>query len=74
MKKGQVVILGFGVTLVGVAGALGIYLPRYSTMAQQGRERTSRHRRAVETGDAEPTAEKPSSSMWQNMDRKRRGE
>ncbi|ETN05316.1 hypothetical protein PPTG_23496 [Phytophthora nicotianae INRA-310] len=52
MKKGQAVILGFGATLVGVAGALGIYLPRYSTMAQKGRE------------------QKPSSSMWKNIEKK----
>ncbi|KAL3672672.1 hypothetical protein V7S43_001966 [Phytophthora oleae] len=74
MKKGQVVILGFGATLVGVAGALGIYLPRYSTMAQKGRERTSRYREAVEKGEAEPAADKPSSSMWKNMEKKRRGD
>ncbi|EGZ09627.1 hypothetical protein PHYSODRAFT_355806 [Phytophthora sojae] len=74
MNKGKAVILGFGVTLVGVAGALGIYLPRYSSMAQQGRERTSRRREAVEKGEADPEPEKPSSSMWKNMDKKRRGE
>ncbi|POM63683.1 Hypothetical protein PHPALM_20884 [Phytophthora palmivora] len=74
MKKGQVVILGFGVTLMGVAGALGVYLPRYSTMAQQGRERTSRYRGGVEKGEEEDALEKPSSSMWKNMDKKRRGE
>lgn len=67
MKKGQAVILGFGATLVGVAGALGIYLPRFSTMAQKGRERTSRH-------EAEPAQEKSSSSMWKNIDKTRRGE
>ncbi|KAF1788138.1 hypothetical protein JG687_00006307 [Phytophthora cactorum] len=74
MKKGQVAILGFGVTLVGVAGALGIYLPRYSTMAQKSRERTSRRRKAVEKGETEPTPEKPSSSMWKNIDKNRRGD
>lgn len=43
-------------------------------MAQQGRERTSRRREAVEKGEADPEPEKPSSSMWKNMDKKRRGE
>ncbi|KAE8913234.1 hypothetical protein PF005_g19376 [Phytophthora fragariae] len=74
MNKGKMVILGFGVTLVGVAGALGIYLPRYSSMAQQGRERTSRRREAVEKGEEESAPEKAPSSMWKNMDKKRRGE
>ncbi|KAH7467303.1 hypothetical protein PRIC1_011353 [Phytophthora ramorum] len=74
MRKEQRVILGFGATLVGVAGTLGIYLPRYSTMAQQGRERTSRRREAVEKGEEAPTPEKPSSSMWKNVDKARRGE
>ncbi|RMX67358.1 hypothetical protein KXD40_004881 [Peronospora effusa] len=55
MKKSQGIIVGFGVTLIGVAGALGIYLPRYSTMAQKGRERTTRYR---ETGHKEETNEK----------------
>jgi hypothetical protein len=55
-----------------LAGTLGIYLPRYSTMAQKGRERTSRYREAVEKGEAAPLPEKAPSSMWKNMDKKRR--
>ncbi|TDH72048.1 hypothetical protein CCR75_004883 [Bremia lactucae] len=75
MKKEQVVIVGFGVTLVGVAGALGIYLPRHSSMAQKGRERTSRAREAMEKDDVAFDSEKKSSSpMWKNVDKKHRGE
>uniref|UniRef100_A0AAV1UUN5 Uncharacterized protein n=1 Tax=Peronospora matthiolae TaxID=2874970 RepID=A0AAV1UUN5_9STRA len=51
MQQARKVILGFGLTLIGVAGALGIYLPRYSTMAQMGRDRTSRSRAPVEEKD-----------------------
>ncbi|KAG7393321.1 hypothetical protein PHYBOEH_006130 [Phytophthora boehmeriae] len=72
MRKEQVVILGFGATLVGVAGMMGIYLPQYSTMAQRGRERTARHK-SGENSEQE-TADKPASSMWKNMDKKKRGE
>jgi hypothetical protein len=41
-------------------------------MAQKGRERTSRYREAVEKGEAAPLPEKAPSSMWKNMDKKRR--
>ncbi|KAF4323194.1 hypothetical protein BBO99_00002773 [Phytophthora kernoviae] len=72
MRKEQVVILGFGVTLVGVAGVMGIYLPQYSTMAQRGRERTARYNGREEK--EEEATEKTASSMWKNMDKKKRGE
>ncbi|ETI40863.1 hypothetical protein F442_13706 [Phytophthora nicotianae P10297] len=36
----------------------------------KGRERTSQYREAVEKGDAEPAPEKPSSSMWKNIEKK----
>uniref|UniRef100_M4BJZ2 Uncharacterized protein n=1 Tax=Hyaloperonospora arabidopsidis (strain Emoy2) TaxID=559515 RepID=M4BJZ2_HYAAE len=72
MQQARKVILGFGLTLIGVAGALGIYLPRYSTMAQMGRDRTSRSRAPVEEKDYQQEAEssKGSSPTLQNTEKK----
>ncbi|KAL7993349.1 hypothetical protein Plhal703r1_c71g0171301 [Plasmopara halstedii] len=69
MKKDKAVIVGFGISLVGIASVLGIYLPRYSTMARQGRERTLRNRGLAENSATERMVEKPSSSMF---DKRRR--
>ncbi|CAI5715766.1 unnamed protein product [Hyaloperonospora brassicae] len=71
MQKERKVLLGFGLTLIGVTGALGIYLPRYSTMAQVGRDRTSRSRGPAEkNGDTRAQSSTRSSSTVHHTETK----
>ncbi|TYZ63298.1 hypothetical protein PybrP1_009087 [[Pythium] brassicae (nom. inval.)] len=67
MRKDQKLIVGFVATLAGVAGALHVYLPFYSKLGQEARERAGRGK-ADDGGDAA----KRSSSMWKNMDKRAR--
>ncbi|GAB9464723.1 hypothetical protein Gpo141_00002149 [Globisporangium polare] len=65
MRKEQKLVIGFVATLAGVAGALHVYLPFYSTLGMQAQERAGR---LAQSGENEKA--KRSASMWKNMDKK----
>nr|CCA17358.1 AlNc14C33G3034 [Albugo laibachii Nc14] len=68
MRKEQKIVAGFVGTLVGVIGVLHVYVPFYSNVGQQAKERAG-----IKAGynsddkDKNHSTISPSNSMWTNM-------